>query len=301
MILSGTLPRSAALWGAFATLLLCCGQKVVTSPVPTVPIVTPVSITTVAGSSTGMVSDTTFLPENLIARDAASALTARYTDPTTRYTHGILGDAIEGGGLLVVRAGKRYYYKLDERFVFEDLQPRMADVDNDGQPEFITIRSSLTQGAGVAVFKLVNDQLVLLAASEFIGTPNRWLNIAAIADLDNDGKVEIAWVQTPHIGGILRVAKLVGDRLQIVDEKSGYSNHQIGQKNLCLSALNATVPLKTLYLPTNDYGTVAGLQLVNGKLTEQTRLTQVINPAKPLREQVSLSSFITDSNCIYVP
>lgn len=297
MILPGGLPRLAGIWGAFAGLLLCCGQKVVNNPVPPGPVITPVA----TSSATGMVSDTAFLPENLIARDAASDITARYTDPTTRYTHGILGDGIEGGGLLVVKAGKRYYYKLDERFVFEDLQPRIADVDKDGQPEFVTIRTSLMQGAGVAVFKLVNDQLILLATSEFIGTPNRWLNIAAIADLDNDGKVEVTWVQTPHIGGILRVANLVNDRLQIIDEKSGYSNHQIGQRNLCLSALTASTPLKTLYLPTNDYTTVAGLQLVNGKLTEQSRLSKTIDPAKPLNEQVTLSSLITDSNCIHVP
>ena len=244
---------------------------------------------------------TTFLPENLIARDTASGLTARYTDPTTRYAHGILGDRIEAGGLLVEKAGKRYYYPLDEQYVFEDLQPRLADMDGDGQPEFVTIRSSKTQGAGVAIFKLVKDKLVLLAASDFVGTPNRWLNIAAIADLDNDGTLEIAWVQTPHIGGILRVAHLVKDRLEVIDQKSGYSNHRIGQRNLCLSVLTASTPLKTLYLATNDYAALASLQLVNGKIMEISRQDKAIDATKPLLGQLGFSDSVADASCIYVP
>ena len=293
MIRSGKLLRLAGIWIAVAGLLAACGKKVV------MPSGTATSAPAI-GSAMGMEPGTTFLPENLIARDAASTLTARYTDPTTRYTHGILGDGIEGGGLLVVKDGKSYYYKLDDQFVFEDLQPRIADVDNDGQPEFVTILTSLTKGAGVGIFKLVNDKVVLLATSEFVGMPNRWLNIAAIADLDNDGKVEIAWVQTPHIGGILRVANVVDGQLAIVDQKSGYSNHRIGQRNLCLSVLADSRPLKTLYLPTNEYTEVAGLQLVNGKLTEVSRVSKTTDPARPLFEQVNVSAALTDANCIFV-
>lgn len=243
---------------------------------------------------------TTFLPENLVASDAASMTTAQYTDPTTRYTHGILGDRIEAVGLLVVKAGKSYLYQLEDEFVFEDLQPRLADVDNDGELEFVTILSSLTQGASVAVFKIVGKKLVQLASSNFVGMPNRWLNIAAIADLDNDGKIEIAWVQTPHIGGILRVANLVKGRLQVIDEKSGYSNHRIGQRNLCLSVLAPTTPAKTLYLPNNEYSAVAGLQLVNGKLTEVSRVDQPIDGTKTLSEQFKVGSALPDASCIYV-
>ncbi len=278
-------------------LSVSCGPKVLPGSVPPVSVTPPTTLST----GTGVEPGTTFLPENLIARDAASNLTARYTDPTTRYAHGILGDKIEAGGLLVVKDGKRYYYPLDEQYVFEDLQPRLADVDGDGQLEFVTIRSSQTQGAGVAIFKLIKDQLVLLAASDFVGTSSRWLNIAAIADLDNDGKLEIAWVQTPHIGGILRVAHLVKDRLEVIDQKSGYSNHRIGQRNLCLSVLTGTTPLKTLYLATNDYTAVVGLQLVDGKLTEKNRQDKAVDAAKPLAEQLNLDKPLTDPSCIYVP
>ena len=42
-------------------------------------------------------------------------LSARYVDPVTRYTHGILGDKIEAGELLVVKDNIQYYYKLEDK------------------------------------------------------------------------------------------------------------------------------------------------------------------------------------------
>ncbi len=194
-----------------------------------------------------------YLPENLVAKDDILQVTARYTTPTTRYAHGILGDQIEAGGLLVTVKDKSCHYKLSDDFVFEDLQPRLADVDKDGVLEFITIQSSLTQGDSVAVYKIKNDSLQPFLTSGYIGSSSRWLNIAAIDDLDNDGKVEIAWVQTPHIGGILKIARIEDGKWTLLDEKSGVSNHQIGSRNLCLSVLTASMPYKTLYLPTKQY------------------------------------------------
>jgi hypothetical protein len=41
------------------------------------------------------------LPENLTAYNEERTLSARYVDPAMRYDHGILGDEIEAGGLLV--------------------------------------------------------------------------------------------------------------------------------------------------------------------------------------------------------
>jgi hypothetical protein len=97
-----------------------------------------------------------------------------------------------------VRNNKEYYYRLGTNYVFEDLRPRLKDVDNDGEVEFITIQTSLKLGASVAIYKIINDKLVLSVQSNYIGSTHRWLNIAAIDDLDNDGIVEIVWIQTPH-------------------------------------------------------------------------------------------------------
>ncbi len=247
-----------------------------------------------------MVRQYEYLPENLIAENNTQQTTARYTDPTTRYGHGILGDKIEAGGLLVTRKGKDYYVKLDSTYVFEDLQPRLADVDNDGELEFITIQSSLTQGGSVAVYKILDEKLQLFVASNFIGTSSRWLNIAAIDDLDNDGKVEIAWVQTPHIGGILRIAHIENGKLIVLDEKSGVSNHRIGSKNLCLSVLTQVANAKTLYLPTNAYDALLGFQFKDKKIVETDKITAVIEASKSLFEQYNFSNRLVDKNCINV-
>ncbi len=241
----------------------------------------------------------TFLPENLIATDSAAQVTARYTDPTKRYAHGILGDPIEAGGLLVVRKGKTYYYKLDDAFVFEDLQPRLADVDNDGELEFITIQSSLTMGASVAIYKIKDEKLQPYAASPFIGTSSRWLNIAAINDLDDDGKVEIAWVQTPHIGGILKIARVQNGALDLVDEISGVSNHRIGSRNLCLSVLTKNSAGQTVYIPTNQYDIVLGFQLIHGRIQKTDSITLAVDASRPLFEQHNFPSRVPDRNCIF--
>ena len=97
------------------------------------------------------------LPENLIAYNSDRSISARYVDPTLRYDHGVLGDKIEAGGLLVIKDRIEYYFKLDEVYVFEDLQPRLKDVDHDGEPEFITIQTHMNLGASVSVYKIIKQ------------------------------------------------------------------------------------------------------------------------------------------------
>lgn len=242
-----------------------------------------------------------FLPENLIATDATRDLIAQYTNPTTRYNHAVFGDEIEGGGLLVTINGKQYHHLLPETEVFEDLQPRLADVDGDGDLEFITIRSSVTEGASVAIYKIINEELVLMTASDFIGTKYRWLNIAAIADLDNDGKLDIAWVQTPHIGGILRIFTVENGALNFKAERSGVSNHVLNVKNLCLSIVTEVQNQKTLYVPTNEYDAVKGFQFIGNEIVEVSTIELMVDGAVPLHEQLSLTGRVEDASCIFAP
>lgn len=155
---------------------------------------------------------------------------AWYGRPTSRYAHGVLGDAIEGGSLIAIDdAGRRLELVLPERFVFEDMTPRLADLDGDGRNEIVTIRTSLSEGAAVAVYALRRGRLVEHAAIAPIGIPNRWLSIAGIADFTGDGRREIAIVKTPHIGGVLEVLSLRDDRIvSLYPPRPGYSTHVIG-------------------------------------------------------------------------
>ena len=241
------------------------------------------------------------LPENLVATDDNMTISARYVDPVTRYTHGILGDKIEAGGLLVIKDDQEYYYKLDEMFVFEDLQPRLYDVDLDGEMEFITIQTSLSFGAGVYVYKIINGRLQLYVKSEFIGIPYRWLNIAAIDDLDNDGNVEIAWIETPHIGGTLKIARLFNDSLWLLDEEEGVSNHQISSRNLCLSVVTTSNISKNLYVPNDPHDAIIGFRFQDEKLIALDTVILNIDPALPLFMQYDFQNRLEDKNCIYIP
>jgi hypothetical protein len=164
---------------------------------------------------------------------------AWYAKPTTRYEHGILGDRIEGRSLVAVsRSGKRFEFVLEKTHVFEDLAPRIADLDGDGINEIVTIRSSLTKGSSVAVYGLREGKLKLLAHSREIGRTHRWLNIAGIARFFGSAIPVIAWVETPHIGGTLHFARFENGKLiQMRAQQSGFSNHFIGSRELGMSAV----------------------------------------------------------------
>ena len=180
------------------------------------------------------------LPDGSVARATAGDIRrAWYIRPTTRYAHAVLGDAVEAGGLAVETAqGKQLEFMLDAAYVFEDITPRIADLDGDGANEVVAIRSSLSNGAAIAVYGLREGRLRLLDATPEIGRANRWLNVAAIADLFGIGRPVLAWVETPHIGGTLRMATFADERLAIRGETiAGVSNHAIGSRELGLSAV----------------------------------------------------------------
>jgi len=157
---------------------------------------------------------------------AQNIIAARYTDPTDRYPHGVLGDTLEWGALeLTLSNGSKRRIVLPRDRVFEDLEPRLADVDLDGDLEVISIESHQLQGARLAIY----DASGLVAANPYIGTRFRWLAPVAIADLDEDGAIEIAYVDRPHLAKILRVWRFSDSRLFQVASLQGVTNHKIGE------------------------------------------------------------------------
>ena len=167
---------------------------------------------------------------------------------------------------------------FDSNFVFEEIVPRFADVNNDDFPELICILTNIYKGASVAVFEANNNGIQLIAQSEFIGRSNRWLNIAAVEDLDYNGSVEICWVETPHIGGTLIIGQIVRDEIINIDSFSGLSNHQIGSRNLDLSVVQKTDTIVKLWLPVNNFSMVVGFSYRNGKLEAIDSIMKSIDP-----------------------
>lgn len=244
------------------------------------------------------INEMDLLPEKLITVHNESGMKAQYIYPTTRYDHGILGDKIEGGGLFVDFDGEQAILKLDSSFVFEDLQPRLVDMDGDYIPEIITILTKIGSGASISIYKFEEGDISNLASGDFIGTPYRWLNIAAIDDIDEDGKIEIAYVTTPHIGGDLHIARIVANELNVNCSLSGVSNHKIRSRNLCLSVISLSDGIKTLYLPNDDFDTILGFQLINNKLKPVDSIAFLIDPYISIYEQYQFYDIVEYDNCI---
>ena len=154
---------------------------------------------------------------------------AAYFGETTEYAHGVLGDAIEYKGLYTTWIDENDIYvearvELPKGQVFEDIQPRCGNFNNDGAPDPITVISDAQNGARLAIF--VRAQMI---ATPPIGTGNRWLAPIGSADLDGNGLPDIAYVEKPHISGTLRIWELQNGKLVQTAEMPGFSNHKIGE------------------------------------------------------------------------
>lgn len=157
-------------------------------------------------------------------------VSATYSEPTTRYPHGVLGDKIEHGALVLGYAGvaNKIVIRLPHERVFEDTAPRMVDVDGDGKREVVVVESHKNQGARLSIYNGGG----LIAATPYIGQGNRWLAPVAIADLDGDGLVELAYVDRPHLAKTLRVWRFENGALTQIAALEGLTNHRIGERDI---------------------------------------------------------------------
>jgi hypothetical protein len=177
------------------------------------------------------------LPDGRVATGSREIARAWLAEPTGRYGHGVLGDAIEASSLVIERKdARRETVRLGADSVFEFLEPRIADL-GDGSEKIVVVRSYLAAGSALTVIGERNGRYAVLAETPPIGTPNRWLNPAGVADFDGDGAVEIALVRMPHALGRLELWRWSAGKLLKVAVTNDTSNHAIGSRNLGLSAV----------------------------------------------------------------
>lgn len=231
----------------------------------------------------------------------AGPLTVYLSDPTEEYRHGVLGDAVEAKTVSLVERQpvaigpdpkpvptKTAKVAAGDNAVFEDLEPRLADLDGDGAPEIVVVRSSAERGSSLAVIGRKDGAWAIIAETPPIGQPNRWLNPAAIADFDGDGKTEIALVRAPHLDGVLQLWTFDRGRLALKHEAAGYSNHALGSTALDNAA---AVDLDgdgrpELVVPTLDRAALAILSLKGGI----KELRRVGLPARVVRGVAALGA-----------
>ncbi len=169
-----------------------------------------------------------------VAHAAETVIAAQFDGPTTRYAHAVLGDAIEYTELLITTQSAEgqvsYRFRLGEDHVFEDLAPRLWDITGDGLPEVVVVETDMARGASLAVY----NQSGKIAQTPYIGQRHRWLAPIGAADLNGDGRIEVAFIDRPHLAKVLRVFAWDGAGLQFVAETDarafgGLTNHRIGE------------------------------------------------------------------------
>ncbi|MFQ6553167.1 FG-GAP repeat domain-containing protein [Aestuariibius insulae] len=152
--------------------------------------------------------------------------------------------------------------------VFEDVAPRAIDLDGDGYLEIITVRSSLTKGAQIAIYGADKTEpsgswgdspYRLLATTPYIGRRHRWLAPVAWADLDGDGAIEIAYVDRPHLAKILRVWRFEDNTLTEVAALEGITNHRIGEPYIS-SGIRSCGGLPEMIVADADWRSVLGVR-----------------------------------------
>lgn len=193
---------------------------------------------------------------------AAEIVDAAFVEPTTRYAHGVLGDAVEWGALrLDLAGGESRLIRLPETRVFEDLAPRLISGDA-GQRLAMVVESDLSQGARLSLYGPDG----LYAATPYIGQAHRWLAPVGAGDLDGDGRVEIAYVDRPHLAKTLRIWRLDGGRLTEVAALQGLTNHRIGWDYI-LGGLRDCAGGPEMVLATGDWQSLVAVRLDGDGLT----------------------------------
>lgn len=184
--------------------------------------------------------------------DEAPGVIALLAEPTFRYRHGVLGDEVEAGAVVVLGANELTpiaRYHVPPPAVIE--QRGVTPYGFGSRRGFYITRSTESDGAGVVALELVptstGSALRPVAAAAPIGLGNRWLNLFASSS-------EFAFaVRTPHIGGPFERYRLSGSTLRAERFDLGVTNHTIGSRNLALGKLlHSEDQVDWLMLPSRD-------------------------------------------------
>lgn len=149
---------------------------------------------------------------------------AELVEPTPRYDHAVLGDALEWGAMRLQGPGGAVVVRLPETRVFEDVAARIIRLE-DGTDAVLVVETDLQLGASVVLYDAAGDKI---AATDFIGQPRRWYAPAGAADFNGDGRVDIAYVDRPHLQKELVFARRDGSKLVEFARQPGLTNHRIG-------------------------------------------------------------------------
>jgi hypothetical protein len=193
---------------------------------------------------------------------ASEIVSAPYAEPTQRYQHGVFGETEEWGALAFeLSSGQKMILRLPETRVFEDIAPRLIDVDGDGLSEMVVVETDIALGARLAIY----DEAGLVAATPFIGQTHRWLAPIGGVDLDGDGFVELAYIDRPHLARLLRIWRFKDGALVEVAQAEDLTNHRFGDPGISGGLRDCGEGPEMIMADTRWSRTIAS-RLVQGKI-----------------------------------
>ncbi len=150
-------------------------------------------------------------------------------DRTDRYRHRALGDAFEGGSIVVVDARGTVETRrtVDPPAVIEAQAPLAADLDGDGRRELLVSVSDSADGARIAAFAPGGSRL---ATGPVHGSG--WRHPLAVAPLGPGGDPELAVVRKPHVEHVLEFYRFDGTELSVRTTLRGFRSHTYGSRTL---------------------------------------------------------------------
>ena len=193
------------------------------------------------------------------------------------------------GATVTTDAGRQLVFGPPKNEAFKIITPRMVRLAVNEPDELETIVGRRDSGARPMMLRLRGNRLDISAQSGPIGTPMRWLNPAAVTDLDGDRHAEIAAVIVPHIGSAPRVYRRQGGAFLEVAALSGSFNHVYRTTELALSTAVPADGKMRLLVPdaTRQYLRIMGLD--NGRLVE-TRCCPLSAPISGSLRVISVSA-----------
>ena len=214
------------------------------------------------------------IPQSRVAQGEGTVAKAYLSSPTRRYDHGVLGDEIEAASLtLVLKDGTKRSYHLPESRVFEDLEPRLVDLDGDGDDEIVVVETDSKLGGSLAVYGLREGKMEKVASTPFIGRAYRWLNPVGAGDFNGDSVMDLALVSTPHIGGVLKLYSWSPPKLTSYAQKRGVSTHSIGSTELGMGRIVKGKSKDLILAPSQRHDELLLLEWIDGKIAEKARVS----------------------------
>ena len=87
------------------------------------------------------------------------------------------------------------------------------------------------------------------------------------ADFDDDGRIEIAYVDRPHLARELVFVRLEGGRLREIARAPGFSAHRIGDTTITAAVRISSDDRAEVLLPDADWARILAVSLSEGRIT----------------------------------